>query len=95
MDILLLFLGISFLILGMQFFRGKWLRLLAGNFWGDEQGKINSAGAIKAGKLLGPAVIVCGFSLTCLIFDGSSFWQILGIGLLTISGLKTENRRII
>ena len=58
MDILLLFLGISFLILGMQFFRGKWLRLLAGNFWGDEQGKINSAGAIKAGKLLGPAVIV-------------------------------------
>lgn len=82
MSILLLFFGGSFLVIGVQFFRGKWLWLMAGNLLGDDQGEINSAGAIKAGKWTSPGVIICGVSLICLVFDGYWFWEILGISLL-------------
>ena len=87
MNTLLLFLGGSFLVIGVQFFRGKWLWLMDGNLLGDDQGEINSAGAIKAGKWTSPGVIICGVSLICLVFDGYWFWEILGISLLIISGL--------
>lgn len=50
MDILLFILDLFFIILGINFFKSKWLKLLAGNFGGDENNNVNSKVAKKMGK---------------------------------------------
>ena len=48
---LLFIFGVLFIGLGINFLRGKSLRLLAGNLWDDENNNINSEAAKKWARL--------------------------------------------
>lgn len=67
MQIFLLTVGGSFLVLCIQFFRGKWLRLLAGNTFGD----ISPLAAAKAGKHVALIMLSFGLALILLAFADS------------------------
>lgn len=76
MQIFLLTVGGSFLVLCIQFFRGKWLRLLAGNTFGD----ISPLAATKAGKHV--ALILLAFAdsrtdmLSLILFSVGTIYTI-------------------
>lgn len=63
--------GVLFIGLGINFLRGKNLRLLAGNLWGDENNNVNSEAAKKMGKIVSSAVIATGLALLCYVFEQS------------------------
>lgn len=67
MQIFLLTVGGAFLVLCIQFFRGKWLRLLAGNTLGD----ISPVVAAKAGKHVALIMLIFGLALILLAFSDS------------------------
>ncbi|MSE04377.1 DUF3784 domain-containing protein (plasmid) [Lactobacillus salivarius] len=85
MDILLFILGLFFIILGINFFKSKWLKLLAGNFWGDENNNVNSKAAKKMGKVVSPGIIIAGVALLFYAFEKSKIADILVIAAIVYS----------
>lgn len=67
MQIFLLTVGGVFLVLCIQFFRGKWLRLLAGNTFGN----ISPVMAAKDGKHVALIMLIFGLALILLAFTDS------------------------
>lgn len=74
---LLFIFGVLFIGLGINFLRGKSLRLLAGNLWGDENNNVNSEAAKKMGKIVSPAIITTGLALLFYAFELSRLANIV------------------
>ena len=74
---LLFIFGVLFIGLGINFLRGKSLRLLAGNLWGDENNNVNSEAAKKMGKIVSPAIITPSIALLFYAFELSRLANIV------------------
>lgn len=85
MQIFLLTVGGAFLVLCIQFFRGKWLRLLAGNTLGDA----SANNATKAGKDLAWASLFFGSALILLAFEHYTWVNILSLILFGLGTIYT------
>lgn len=94
-SIVLLVLMILFIIMGVQFRRGKWLRLIAGNTFGD----LAKEDAVKIGRKTGIvmyfAAFICLFVAWWLLFSDNQvlLWIVMGIslilgGVLLVSSLR-------
>ncbi|MEI5994314.1 hypothetical protein [Candidatus Enterococcus mansonii] len=63
--IFLFLISVFFLITGMQFIRGKWLFLLAGNNFGQAPTKV----AIRAGKIAGTIFLLMSVLSIVVLFS--------------------------
>ena len=79
-----LLLCIVFMLVGLQFLRGKWLNLLA---WLQQfSGNTVSANQLnRAGMVLAPGLIALGFSMFCWGFFGPGAWQTAGNAIFALS----------
>jgi hypothetical protein len=95
LGIILIVLMLMFILMGVQFRRGKWLRLIAGNTFGD----LAEETAIKIGRQTGIvmylAAVMCLFFAWWLMFSNNQvlFWSGIGIlligsGILLVSSLR-------
>ena len=79
MDILYLTLCVGFMLIGFQFTRGKWLRLLA---W---QSKQDPAARKQAGLIIAPGLIGLGLSMFFFGFFNSHYWANIGNAVFVLS----------
>ncbi|MGN1279280.1 MAG: hypothetical protein ACI4T4_01200 [Limosilactobacillus sp.] len=79
MDILYLTLCVVFMVVGVQFTRGKWLRLLAG------RGKRSQEDRKKAGLIVSPGLIGLGLSMFFFGFFNSHSWDNIGNAIFILS----------
>ena len=79
MDIVYLTLCVVFMAIGVQFIRGKWLRLLAGS-WGQPKKDLK-----KPGLIVAPAMIGLGLSMFFLGFFDSHYWASIGNAIFVLS----------
>lgn len=79
-----LLLCIVFMLVGLQFLRGKWLNLLT---WLQQfSGNTVSANQLnRAGMVLAPGLIALGFSMFCWGFFGPGAWQTAGNAIFALS----------
>ena len=79
MDILYLTLCVVFMVIGIQFTRGKWLRLLVGH------GKQSQGELKKPGLIIAPGLIGLGLSMFFLGFFDSRSWDNIGNAIFVLS----------
>ncbi|MDD6431715.1 MAG: hypothetical protein PUF79_01130 [Lactobacillaceae bacterium] len=79
MDILYLTLCVVFMVIGIQFTRGKWLRLIAGH-GGRSQEELK-----KPGLIIAPGMIGLGMSMFFLGFFDSRSWANIGNAIFVLS----------
>ncbi|KRM04609.1 hypothetical protein FC89_GL002300 [Liquorilactobacillus ghanensis DSM 18630] len=73
--------GIAFVVLAIQFFSGKWLKLLAGS------ANATSRQLISAGRVISPALFILGISVFLLGFpENKLFVKIGNIGFVIAIG---------
>ena len=79
-----LLLCIVFMLVGLQFLRGKWLNLLT---WLQQfSGNTVSANQLnRARMVLAPGLIALGFSMFCWGFFGPGAWQTAGNAIFALS----------
>ncbi len=85
--ILFFLLTILFIVLGVQFRRGQWLRILSGNTFGDlSKEKAISVGR-KTSRLMYFSAVFCLFMWWRITFSENQllFWCVIGIALI-VSG---------
>lgn len=79
MDILYLTLCVVFMLIGVQFTRGKWLNLLA---WQSKQGTVERK---KSGLIIAPGLIGLGLSMFFFGFFNSHYWANIGNAIFVLS----------
>ena len=79
MDILYLTLCVVFMVIGIQFTRGKWLRLLVGH------GKQSQEELKKPELIIAPGLIGLGLSMFFLGFFDSRSWDNIGNAIFVLS----------
>lgn len=79
MDILYLTLCVVFMLIGVQFTRGKWLRLLAGHSNKSKE-KLK-----KSGLIIAPGLIGLGLSMFFFGFFNSHYWANIGNAIFVLS----------
>lgn len=79
-----LLLCIVFMLVGLQFLRGKWLNLLTWlqQFFGNT---VSADQLNRAGMVLAPGLIALGFSMFCWGFFGPGAWQTAGNAIFALS----------
>jgi hypothetical protein len=86
-SIFLLVLMILFTLIGIQFRRGKWLRLIAGNTFGDIAKEDAARIGRKTGIMMYFAAFICLFVAWWLLFSDNQvlLWIVMGISLILSS----------
>ncbi|MGM9981890.1 MAG: hypothetical protein ACI33L_01340 [Limosilactobacillus sp.] len=79
MDILYLTLCVVFMAIGVQFTRGKWLRLLVGR-GGQSQEELK-----KPGLIIAPGLIGLGLSMFFFGFFNSRSWDNIGNAIFILA----------
>lgn len=83
-SIFLLGLMILFILMGIQFRRGKWLRLIAGNTFGDLAKEDAARIGRKTGIMMYFAAFICLFVAWWLLFSDNQLllWIVMGFSLI-------------
>lgn len=86
-SIFLLVLMILFILMGIQFRHGKWLRLIAGNTFGDLAKEDAARIGRKTGKMMYFAAFICLFVAWWLLFSDNQLllWIVMGVSLIPSS----------
>lgn len=87
-SMILLLLLVFFIVIGRQFRRGKWLRLIAGNTTHDLPKKVEIQFAKKTGLVMYSAGAFCLFIAWWLLFSDNQLllWLVFG-AILILSGI--------
>lgn len=86
-SIFLLILMILFILMGIQFRRGNWLRLIAGNTFGDLAKEDAARIGKKTGIMMYFAAFICLFVAWWLMFSDNQvlLWIVMGVSLIPSS----------